>query len=117
MKWIYPIYNIYASFCNITKLPRPGEKINFFYIALLLIKNNDKCVFNKLLNCIYNDNIGKGYSYMSLGIHSRNPLIDNCRKLPHILYKSRIYLAYWEDGKKFINKIDNKIPYLELGTL
>jgi len=51
------------------------------------------------------------------GFHQRDPLAAALRSLPHICFRSRLFVVHWEDGGEAHKSLDNRVPYVELGGL
>lgn len=117
MKLIYPFYNLCARFGCFSPLPAPNSQLKSFYISFIAIESNDIEIFRALLREVYNSHVGTSYSYFLVGLHSRDPLLRALEEYRRIEYKTRIYVVCWEDGEGIYKKLDDRIPYLEVGTL
>ncbi len=115
---VRPLYNLLASINGKPGLPRQGARINYLTLALLAVQDNDANIFEALLRCalFYAKQTRRLHSIM-IGFHELDPLLAVAAKLPHIDYRSRLYGVFWEDGKDVFDKLDDRIPYLELGAL
>ena len=49
--------------------------------------------------------------------YKQDPLLPVAYEYPHIAYHSRLYLACWKDGKGFLDRLDGRIPYIEIAAL
>jgi len=114
---IRPIYNLVSKLSKQPTLPRPGSKLESFYVSFIAVDSNSLDIFSSLIAAAYNDNIGKDYSYMLLGLHEKDPLIGAIKKYKHVKYKSRVFIVCWDDGEGWLHSLDNRVPYLELSTL
>jgi len=54
---------------------------------------------------------------MILGLHEKDPLISSVSKYSYVEYKSRSFIVCWEDGEESFQRLDNRVPYLEVATL
>ena len=117
IKIVKPLFNLYSKIVNSPPLPSPGSQLNFFFIGLIAIDSNDPRIFSALLRRLYNDSVGQPYAYCLIGLHARDPLIRALNEYHTIKYNSRLYVVSWEDGEDFYKTIDNRIPYLEIGSL
>lgn len=113
-----PIYNIYASVFNRPGLPGRGKQIHYKTLALVAVKNDHRANFELLLNFILDDQAGDAELHsIMMGFHEDDPLLSVAQRLPHIEYRSRLYIVYWPDGQEAFQKLNDNIPYLELGAL
>ena len=117
MKIRKPIFNVGAKIFGFSALPQPGSQLNFYYVSFIAIDFNNVEIFRSMLRTLYNDSIGMGYSYFLIGLHADDPLLKVAREYNRIVYKSRAFIVYWEDGEKFYRDLDNRVPYLEIATL
>lgn len=115
--FLKPLYNLYADFRGLPKLPQPNSQLNFFYVSLIAIQQNDPAIFRELIQFLYNEFAGKGYSYFLIGLHSTDHLLEAMKYFSVIKYTSRLFLVFWEDGEDFFRNLDRRIPYLDIGTL
>ena len=111
-----PLYNVWARLNKLPILPNPGTILNYFYLSLIAVRNDDHDIFQKLLNEIMLKYQGR-YDFMMAGLHSSHPLFPVLRKLKGADYISQLYLVYWPDGVKAVFALDDRPVYLELGAL
>lgn len=111
------IYNLNAKRKNYPLLPSIGKPFNHFYLSLITIKEDNINVFKQLLNKVYNDNVHTDFSYFIFGLSDKDKLTEALLEYKYVLYPSSLYCVYWEDGKGEYEKLDNRIPYVEVATL
>lgn len=113
-----PLYNLVAPrLFGAPQLPPRGNELKFFCISFIATENNDYGIFKEILEEIYNNNVGMGYDYFLIGLHSADPLLSALKGFPRICYKSSVYVVCWEDGLEYFRALDDRIPYLEVGIL
>jgi hypothetical protein len=112
-----PFYNIGARLLGIQPLPAPGGHIHSAYTSFICIADNAPRIFGALLQKVYALAAQRGYAYLMLGLAENDPLLPVAKKYPHIPYHSTAYLAYWDEGKELAEKIDGRVPYIEIATL
>jgi hypothetical protein len=98
-------------------LPSPGEQIRFAYASFICLANNDPDIFRVLLRHVYNLAVERGYAYLMIGLAEFDPLLDVARQYLHIPYRSRLYTACWPGEESFHQKLDYRLPYVEVATL
>ncbi|MBM3253873.1 MAG: hypothetical protein FJZ16_06460 [Candidatus Omnitrophica bacterium] len=118
-KWLLRLriaFNSFAKYLGFPILPPVGSVLNYFYLSLVCIRDDNKEVFLNLLTDLMMCKRNK-YSFMIAGMHENDPLLTTLKNFRHLDYLSWIYLVYWEDAEKLCNELDSRIPYLELGGL
>jgi hypothetical protein len=108
--------NALARLSGYPLLPPAGQILNLRYLSLICIKDNDKQIFKSLISNVFKLFRGQ-FPFVMVGFHENDPLLDVVKKFRHIPYTSRIYVACWEDGENDYSRLDQRIPYLELGSL
>ncbi|MBI5872586.1 MAG: hypothetical protein HZB36_00360 [Candidatus Omnitrophica bacterium] len=118
LRFIKPFYNLGATVIGLPKLPRSNTQLKFLYTGFIAIDSNDMEIFRALLRTIYNDAVNSNYDYLLVGLHESDPLLRAIKEdYRFIKYSSRVFVVCWDDGVDLFNKLDNRIPYLELATL
>jgi hypothetical protein len=117
MKLALPLYNAGAHWLQRPRLPKAGEKIRNGYAAFVCIAHDDAALFGELLTATLRRAAARGLDYLLLGLDTRDPLLAAARKRPHILYRSRLYLAEWPEGGHLHARLDDRPSYVEIATL
>ena len=112
-----PLYNAGAPWLQRRPLPKPGEKIRNGYAAFVCIAHDDATVFGDLLTATLQRAATRGLDYLLLGLDARDPLLAAAHARPHILYRSRLYLAEWPEGGHLHAQLDRRPTYVEIATL
>ena len=113
-----PLYNLYARATGRPTFPPPGQHLDYRFLALTCIRDDDLHTFKSLLDDIWRRGDVRGPGRMVMAaFHQRDPLAALFRPLPHICFRSRLYLVHWDDGSEAHGALDNRIPYVELGGL
>ena len=110
-------YNWIAPLLRYPMLPHPGSILDYFYLSLICIKENDPHVFTSLLARITKQYRSRHALFMA-GLHERDPLLPILRQYRYFPYVSHLYVVCWEDGEEDFRNLDRwRIPYVELGAL
>lgn len=109
-------YNVAARLLGYPILPRPGSYVDYINLALVCILDDDQPVFGALLAELLK-RYRSSYSVLMAGLHEKDPLLPELRQYRHFAYPSRLYVVCWEDGETDFGNLDERVPYLELGTL
>jgi hypothetical protein len=117
LRWMRSLYNLGAKVAGIKPLPAPGQHVRAAYASFVCIKGNDPRIFKILLRHLYNTAARRGYAYLITGLSTRDPLLPVARLYPHIAYHSRLYTVCWKEERSFHERLDKRIPYIEIATL
>ena len=109
--------NLVAGLRGTPFLPKPDSTPDYFILSLVCIRENDRSVFNTLLEAILREKRSR-YGFFLAGLHERDPLLPELLARPHVPLPSRLFAVAWEDGAEAVQRLDQRrVPYLELGGL
>lgn len=120
-KLLYPFSSL-LPVLGYPSLAKPGTTLKFFTLSFWVVKENNPELFKLFLNNLASQ-IGqisqiKDYPFFIIGLHEQNPLRPVLQKIPHILYKSRVYSVNWQKTGLIKDKLEpTLVPYLECGLL
>lgn len=117
LRRLRPLYNGWLRLRGAQPLPAPGQPIHFAYASFICIAENDPDIFGILLQNVYNLAVERGYAYLMVGLSIHDPLLRVAQKYAHIPYFSRLYTVCWPDEMAFHEKLDQRIPYVEIASL
>jgi hypothetical protein len=117
LRWLGSMYNAWLHLSGAQPLPPPGQPIHFAYASFICLVENNPDIFGILLQYVYNLAVERGYAYLMVGLSTRDPLLRVARKYAHIPYYSRLYTVCWQEELSFHEKLDSRIPCLEIATL
>ena len=117
LRWTRRIYNLLASISARPRLPNVKQPLRQLTAALPVVANDDPQVFHALISAAINNAAGGSSDHLMLGLHVADPLLVVVRQFRTACYTTRAYIVCWEDGEELLAEIDNRPPYLELGTL
>lgn len=112
-----PWFNVAARLSRRQPLPRPGQPIHYVHVSFICVENNSPEIFRELLEQAYGEAFSRGYHYLALGLDSCDPLLREAKAYRHITYCSRLYTVCWDDEGEFHERLDGRIPYVELAAL
>jgi hypothetical protein len=112
-----PFYNAYAAISGNMRLPEPGTSLNSGVVAIPLVDRYDAVVFQLLLQSILNTLRDKQIELLLIGLHQDDPLLPVARGFARREFVTRLYIVHWQHEPLDIEKMKNRIPYLELGAL
>jgi len=111
------LYNVYARLAGYPSLPGPGSILDHFFVALVAIKDDGVPVLSTLLAEVFDAMNASGTSFFTIGFHERDPLSEAMRGVRHFDYTTRLFVAHWEGARADLERLDDRVPYLELGAL
>jgi len=117
LRRLRPFYNIGGRLLGLKPMPPPGQPIHFAYASFICLANNDPAIFRVLLHRAYNLASERGYAYLMVGLSERDPLLAEVRRYWHIPYYSRLYTVGWQEDLSFHEKLDGRLPYVEIAAL
>jgi len=117
LRWGRPLYSAGAGLAGAQRLPSPGQPIHFAYASFICVADNDPQIFGVLLRHAYNLAAERRYAFLMVGLAVRDPLLSVARRYAHLTYHSRLYTVCWEEGGLFHERLDNRIPYVEIAAL
>jgi hypothetical protein len=117
LRRLRPFYNGWLRLSGAKPLPSPGQPLHFAYASFICIAENSPDIFSILLQNVYNLAVERGYTYLMVGLPTRDPLLRVAQKYAHIPYYSRLYTVCWPDEAAFHEKLDRRIPYVEIASL
>jgi hypothetical protein len=105
-----------ARFWNMAPIPNPGEPLRNVFASCIAVKENNKQIFELLLNTLLHHLHNKGKAFLVVGLMESDPLMSVLNKYFHIPARTFIDVASW-DGPDVLSKLKGRIPYIELGGL
>ncbi len=117
LRRLRPFYNVGARVLGAHPLAAPGQPIHFAYASFACVAEDDPSIFHALLTQVYNQAAAGGFAFLMLGLSETDPLLAVGRKWLHIPYTSTLYSVCWQGDEAWHEKIDGRVPYVELGTL
>jgi hypothetical protein len=111
------LYNVYARAAGCPTLPRPGSTLDHVFVALVAIEDDRAPILATLMAEIFDAMKPRGPSLLTIGFHERDPLSEAMRRARHLDYTTRVFVAHWEGAKDDFERLDDRVPYLELGAL
>ncbi|HWI60924.1 MAG TPA: hypothetical protein VNT75_03700 [Symbiobacteriaceae bacterium] len=115
--WGRGMYNFGARLAGFQPLPAPGQALRNAYGTFICVERNDPAVFRQLLAGVYARAGERGFGYLTLGLFESDPLLAEARRYPHIPYYSKLYTMSWEAGGDFHERLDDRIPYLDIAAM
>jgi hypothetical protein len=117
MRWLRPAYNTWARASRRPALPPAGSVLRTVFTARLVVLQDDPAVFVALKAQLRQKARVSGAHYLLVGMHADDPLWPAARSLSARRYTTRLFYVAWEDEQELLDSLDERAPYLELGSL
>jgi hypothetical protein len=112
-----PLYNAWATLRRRPTLPAAGSVLPVSVAAIPIVRDDDPAVFEQLLEAARRRSAQQGATNLLLGLHEADPLLPIARRRSGREYPTNLYLVYWPDETPDVGKLNQRVPYLELGGL
>jgi hypothetical protein len=99
------------------RFPDPGQPLRQAYLSHLAIDADDPAAFDALLNAALGLAAAKGCDYLITALSNRHPLMRAHRRWPHRAIRSVVYAVHWDDGRDAVERLENRVPHVEVATL
>jgi hypothetical protein len=117
LRLVSPVYNLWAQVRGRPGIPQLGAELRYLTAAVPVVADDNPDVFLLLVRGVLSRASASEHQYLMLGLHDSDPLLPAARRLGGRTYAGQFYLACWQDGEDLRRKIDNRPPYLEIGSL
>lgn len=111
------LYNSWARLRALPRLPSPGNELRYLTAALPIAQDDDPQVMEALLATLIQRAANGPCEYLLVGLCQRDPLLSIFRPLGRAEYVTRMYVVGWGDSDWIRSQLDDRPPYLELGSL
>lgn len=116
MRVLKPLLSPLARMLRLAPLPGPGDAIQSVLAACTAVGDNNPEVFKVLLDSVLCAEYGTGKTFLMVGLMEQDPLLQVARQYLHLPTRSCVYALQW-DGANAVDRLDGRLPYLELGSL
>jgi hypothetical protein len=117
LRWVRPIYNAWAWSTGWPALPAPGNPLHYLMGALPVVEGDDANIFATLLEALRGQAVGGPCTHLLIGLHEEDPLLHVAKQYQAACYVTRLFRVYWPDGAEADATVDERVPYLEAGSL
>jgi ribosomal protein S18 acetylase RimI-like enzyme len=111
LRWILGFLNSFSRLLGYSKMPSLNEPVGMLYIKYLAVDHYEmklvKLLINKARNIVYN----KSYSFVSIGLHEKDPLHTCFKGLFKLTFDSVGMLLSIKDNRFLIEKVSKGIPF------
>ena len=107
----------WTGLIGLPRLPAARGTVSLSIGTLPVVADNDPAVFLRTHRRFARRPANGKPDYLLLGLHKTDPLLSVAENRSAICYTTRLYLVCWQDGESLLADLDERVPYLELGSL
>src|SRR5262249_11668531 len=121
LRWLRPWWNLTSPLLGCPRLPEPGAPLRSFYASFIAVDDDEVNVLRALLRRLYNAQCSGGargrYAYFLSGFHECDPLAAALSDYALTPFAGRLFVVHFADGAEAFDRLDGRVPYVELATL
>ena len=117
MKCLRPFYNALSIISPLRKIPAIGDRVPYVYLSMIAVDENDPVIFRALLRHVYRQCRQAQWHYAIAGLHEKDPLAKCLFEYRHIASSGELFIVHDENGKDEVEKLDERIPYVEIASI
>lgn len=111
MRYLLQFINFFKSFYGISKMPVLNEPVKMVYVKYLAVNGNEKEMVKGLINHARNLVFQKDYSFVSIGLHEKDPLNYCFKGLLKLTFNSVGMLLSVQNDKQKMKNVKQGIPF------
>ncbi|GLU42652.1 GNAT family N-acetyltransferase [Allomuricauda sp. NBRC 101325] len=111
------LLNGIAKIMGWSSLPKEHEPVKMLYMKFLAVSSYDKQIISFLVSYAKNQVYKKGYSFVSIGFHQRDPMIKKLPKVLKFTFYSVGMLVSMKRSEHLMQKIRNGVPYIDYSII
>ncbi len=111
MKYLLKVVNSFNWVSGISKMPSINEPVRMMYIKYLAVNNAEKQLTKLLINYARNIVYERSYSFVSIGLHEKDPLNTCFSGLLKLTFNSVGMLLSIKDNRSLIEKVKQGVPF------
>jgi len=118
LRLVRPLLNVVPAWCGGVPLPAVGEPLPAAFLSHVAVDDDDPAVLSLLVEQALGLAAERGLSHLVTGFSERHPLAAALsNSFPSRTYTSLLYLVHWEDGTAAVDRLDDRVPHLEVAIL
>jgi len=111
MKSLLMFLNGISGIFGFSSMPKLHEPVSMLYIKYLAVNNHDRQLVKMLINHARNLTFAKSYSFVSYGVHEKDPLNRCFSGLLKLTFNSVGMLVSIKNNRELIDKVKQGIPF------
>lgn len=111
MKMLVDSLNFFSGITGMSKMASLNKPVRMIYIKYLAVDPSEKKLVKFLINYARDIVYRKSYSFLSIGLHEKDPLHNCFKGMLKITFKSVGMLLSIKNSKHLVEKVKNGIPF------
>jgi hypothetical protein len=111
MKILLRIINLCSAVLRISRMPEMNEPVTMIYAKYLAVRDNDSELVKILVNYSRNIAYKKAYSFVSVGLHEKDPLEKIFKNMFKLTFHSVGMFVSIKNNREIIQKVKMGIPF------
>ena len=111
MKYLLKILNSVSGITGFSKMPLLNEPVQMMYIKYLAVNNLENTLIKLLINHARNIVYKRSYSFISIGLHKKDPINYSFSGLFKLTFNSVGMLLSLKNNRTLIEKVKQGIPF------
>jgi hypothetical protein len=95
----------------VAKLPERNKPIRILYIKAFACAQGHEAALDQLIQIARNVSSEKGYHFLSVGIHEKDPMTRLFAKYPKFTFKSMAFAVHLKNRSDDIHPLKQGVPY------
>ena len=115
LRRVRPVYDLAARLMGARPLTPPGQVMPLAFASCICVPGGDPAVMKVLLPASVPTAYARGKAYLMVGLADGDPLLPLIKRYLNVTYHSDLFALSWSDG--VVDRVDERIPYIEIATL
>jgi len=111
MKSVLKVMQIFKGILRISKMPSLNQPVRMIYIKYLAVKTPERKLVKFMINHAREVAYQKSYSFVSIGLHEKDPLNKSFSGMLKLTFNSIGMLVSIKDNRELIEKVKHGIPF------
>lgn len=111
LKYLLQLINLFKNSLGISKMPLLNEPVKMIYVKYLAVIDNERGMVKELINYARNIVFQKEYSFVSIGLHEKDPLNHCFKGLLKLTFNSVGMLLNIKNNETIMQNVKQGIPF------
>ncbi len=111
MKLLLGVLNRLNPLFGLSRMPELHQAVKLLYIKYLAMEQDDKDLVTTLINHARNQAYLSSYSFASIGLHEKDPIIRHFAGIPKLTFRSVGLITSAKNSKHLLEAVSRGIPF------
>jgi len=112
-----PLYNALAALLPLKRLPPPGGRVPYVYLACAAAEDDDVNLF-RFLMCAAHESLRRGpWSFAIAALHEADPFAPVLSEFRSVAAAGRLFAVHYPEEPLAIDPVARRVPCMEAGCL